>query len=256
MNSIVKIRNLSYSYNSKDNTLENISLDIEKGKITTLIGQNGCGKSTLFNIIVSNLKKYQGEVIIDGKKLENYSSKQLAKKVAIVHQKPEIPKELTVKEVVSYGRTPHSNIFFSHQSKQDQEKINFALKVTCLNGLENELVSNLSGGELQRVFIALALAQDTEILFLDEPTSYLDIKYQKEILHLLKRLNKEYGITIVMILHDINQALNCSHNILALDKGKIIKSGKAEMFYEQDFLEKLYDTKVSIIKESNIVITW
>lgn len=255
MNNIIKIENLTYSYDKKKNILENISCNIEKGKITTIIGKNGSGKSTLLSLITKNLKYNTSNIIIDNKSLEKYSRKQFSKKVSVVYQKNNAPDELTVYNMVSYGRLPYKKNLFSNLNKLDVEKINFALEVTELIDLKDELVCNLSGGQIQRVFIALAIAQDTEIIILDEPTNSLDIKYQKGILQLLKDFNKRYGKTIIMVLHDLNQALTYSDNIIAIKNGKIENAGEAKNFYSKKLLENIYETEMPIINE-NIVRTW
>lgn len=255
MNNIIKIENLTYSYDNKKNILENISCNIERGKITTIIGKNGSGKSTLLSLITKNLKSNTSNIIIDNKNLEKYNRKEFSKKVSVVYQKNNVPDELTVYNMVSYGRLPYKKNLFSNLNKIDIDKINFALEVTELMDLKDELVCNLSGGQVQRVFIALAIAQDTEIIILDEPTNSLDIKYQKGILQLLKNFNKQYGKTIIMVLHDLNQALTYSDNIIGIKNGKVENLGEAKKFYCKKLLENIYETEMPIINE-NIVCTW
>lgn len=255
MTNIIELKNITYSYNKKNNILENISLNIKKGKITTIIGQNGSGKSTLFNILSNNLKNYFGDVVIDNRNLKNYTRKELAKKIAVVYQNNKTLEELTVLEAVSYGRMPYQNLLFNKQSEEDVEKINFALNAMNLYSLKNELVSNLSGGQLQRVYIAIALAQDTKIIILDEPTVYLDIKYQKMIMELLKNINKKYGITILMILHDINQALKYSDDIFIISNKKIINDGNKNNILCSDILDKVFDVPIEKTND-DILITW
>ena len=156
--------------------------------------------------------------------------------------------------MVSFARLPYQNIFFYKPNASDVEKIEFALEKTNLLAYKDKRVDELSGGQLQRVYIAMALAQSTNIIILDEPTTFLDIKYQKSIMQLVRELNKSLGITIIMVLHDINQALAYSDNIIALLDGKVIKNDKAENFFDEDLLNKLYDADIKI--EDGKVISW
>ena len=160
--------------------------------------------------------------------------------IAVVHQQNSIPSDITVEEVVSYGRIPHKK-YFQGNSKEDEEIINWAIEKTGLKNLKSKAVMSLSGGERQRVFIAMALAQKSEILFLDEPTTYLDIYHQVEVLELVKKLNKEENLTVLMVLHDINQALKYSDNIIIMKKGKIIESGKSEKVINMNLLKEVYN---------------
>ena len=232
MENIIEIKNLSFKYNTTKAIFSDLNLTIKKGEITTLLGKNGCGKSTLIKLLSKNITNYTGNIFLENKELKSYSLKELATKLSIVYQ----------------------NIFFYKQTKEDIEKINFALKETDLIDYKNTIVSELSGGQLQRVYIAMCLAQDTEIIILDEPTTFLDIKYQKSIMQLVRNLNKSLGITIIMVLHDINQALAYSDNIIALLNGKVIKNDQATNFFDENLLNKLYDADIKI--EDGKVISW
>ena len=243
MENIIEINNLTFKYNNKNALFENLNVDIEKGKITTLLGKNGCGKSTLIKILAKNLNYNSGSIKLEGKELNSYSLKELASILAIVYQKNETPKEITVYDMVSFARLPYQNIFFYKPNASDVEKIEFALEKT-----------NLKSYRDKRVYIAMALAQSTDIIILDEPTTFLDIKYQKSIMKLVRDLNKSLGITIIMVLHDINQALAYSDNIIALLDGKVIKNDKAENFFDEELLNKLYDADIKI--EDGKVISW
>ena len=254
MSNIIEIKNLSFNYTPNKTIFSNLNLNIKKGEITTLLGKNGCGKSTLIKLLSKNITNYTGNIFLENKKLKSYSLKELAKKLSIVYQNNATPQEITVFDMVSFARLPYQNIFFYKKTKEDIEKINFALKETDLIEYKNTIVSELSGGQLQRVYIAMCLAQDTEIIILDEPTTFLDIKYQKSIMKLVKRLNQELHLTIIMVLHDINQAITYSDNIVALLDGKIIKNDKAHTLLDEELLNKIYDTEISI--ENNKVISW
>lgn len=254
MNNVFDIKNLSYSYDNKKLILDNLSLKIPKGQITTILGENGSGKSTLFNILTKKIKYKSGTINLNNKDLNLYSKKDIAKKLAVVHQKNISPEELTVYDVVSYGRLPYQQILLQNKTKEDEEKIEFALQVMDLLDLKNEKVNSLSGGQLQRVYIALALAQSTEILLLDEPTIYLDIKYQKKIMKLLRKLNENYNITIIMILHDINQALKYSDNIFLIKNGQIINDGNKKELLTSDILQKVFNTEIQV--KQDIIMLW
>lgn len=254
MENIIEIKNLSFKYNTTKSIFSDLNLTIKKGEITTLLGKNGCGKSTLIKLLSKNITNYTGNIFLENKELKNYSLKELATKLSIVYQNNITPLEITVFDMVSFARLPYQNIFFYKQTKEDIEKINFALKETDLIEYKNTKVSELSGGQLQRVYIAMCLAQDTEIIILDEPTTFLDIKYQKSIMKLVKRLNQELHLTIIMVLHDINQAITYSDNIVALLDGEIIKNDKAHTLLDEELLNKIYDTAIKI--ENNKVISW
>ena len=254
MENIIEINNLTFKYDNKNALFEGLNVSIEKGKITTLLGKNGCGKSTLIKILAKNLNYNTGSVKIEGKELNSYSLKELASILAIVYQKNETPREFTVYDMVSFARLPYQNIFFYKPTASDVEKIEFALEKTSLQAYKDKRVDELSGGQLQRVYIAMALAQSTDIIILDEPTTFLDIKYQKSIMQLVRDLNKSLGITIIMVLHDINQALAYSDNIIALLDGKVIKNDQAANFFDENLLNRLYDADIKI--EDGKVISW
>lgn len=239
------IKDLSFAY-GKNEVLNNLSFDLHAGKITTLIGANGCGKSTLFNLMTKNLKPDSGSIKLNGKSLAEIRLKELAKRVAIVHQYNTAPTDLTVEKLVSYGRTPHHVLGLSQNAKEDDEKVRRAMEITHTLKYKDEPIAELSGGQKQRVWIAMALAQDTKVLFLDEPTTYLDIRYQLQILKLIRQLNREFGITIIMVLHDINQALYYSDEIIAMKDGKIIAQGSPEQVITSDLVQEVYGVGLNI----------
>ena len=214
----------------------------------------GCGKSTLIKLLAKNLNYNSGSIKLENKELSSYNLRELASKLSIVYQKNEIPKEITVNDMVSFARLPYQNIFFYKKSKEDKEKVDFALKHTNLTEYKDKYVSELSGGQLQRVYIAMCLAQSTDIIILDEPTTFLDIKYQKSIMKLIKHLNNTLGITIIMVLHDINQALTYSDYIVGLLNGEVVKNESADKFYDEKLLNKLYDADIKI--EDKKIISW
>lgn len=245
-NNIFSVKNLSFSY-GKHAVLENVDLEIKEGKITTLIGANGCGKSTLFHLMTRNLKPQQGKIMLGDGNIDEMKLKEFAKKVAIVHQYNTAPEDLSVEKLVSYGRIPHQKLGKRLDAKQEEEKIRWAMEITNTWKYKDKLISELSGGQKQRVWIALALAQDTKILFLDEPTTYLDIRYQIQILKLIKKLNREYNMTIIMVLHDINQSIYYSDEIIAMKNGTILAKGCPETIINSKLIKEIYGVELEQI---------
>ncbi|MDT0147980.1 ABC transporter ATP-binding protein [Priestia aryabhattai] len=236
--------NLHISYGERL-IVKNLSVNIPDKKITTIIGSNGCGKSTLLKAITRIISHQSGSVILDGENISTEHTKALAKKMAILPQTPESAKGLTVGELVSYGRFPYQK-GFGRLSKEDYQTIDWALEVTGTKDYKFHPVDSLSGGQRQRVWIAMALAQETDIIFLDEPTTYLDMAHQLEVLELLQKLNKEQGRTVVMVLHDLNQAARFADYIIALKNGEIVKAGKCEEVITQDVLKKVFHIDAEI----------
>lgn len=186
----IRAENISISYDDKA-VIQDLSTQIANGKITTIIGANGCGKSTLLKALTRIQAVKAGQILIDGKAIADLPTKEIAKKIALLPQVLEATEGITVYELVSYGRFPHQK-YFGQLSNDDKAKINWAMEMTKITDLANEKVDALSGGQRQRVWIAMALAQDTETIFLDEPTTYLDMNHQLEILELLKNSIKKH----------------------------------------------------------------
>jgi iron complex transport system ATP-binding protein len=197
-------KNLQIGYGEKL-IVKDLNLKINKGEITSIIGANGCGKSTILKTLARLHAAKSGSIYLDGKIIQKIPTKEIAKKMAILPQSPDAPGGLTVYELISYGRFPHQG-GFGRLTDKDCEAIKWALEVTQLTSFAHQAVDALSGGQRQRAWIAMAIAQETELLLLDEPTTYLDMAHQLEILKLLKRLNEEEGRTVVMIVHDLNHA--------------------------------------------------
>lgn len=225
--------------------IDELSVSIPKGKITTIIGPNGCGKSTLLKTISRILKARDGAVFLDGKNIHRIGTKEVAKRMAILPQTAEAPGGLTVFELVSYGRFPHQKGFVSLK-KDDYEHIHWAIDVTGLTEFKDRPIEALSGGQRQRVWIAMALAQDTEILILDEPTTYLDMAHQLDILLLLQRLNREERRTIVMVLHDLNHASRFSDYLIAMRDGALITEGKPEEVMTCSNLQQVFQIDANL----------
>jgi len=253
----MRVDNLFFAYD-KDDIIKGISFEIKQNKITTLMGANGCGKSTLFQLLTKNLRPRQGRVFLDQRDISDIRLKEFAQNVAIVHQYNTAPPDLPVHSLVAYGRIP----FFKHFSKaedkdKDREIVDWALEVTELSDLKNRRMGQLSGGQRQRAWIAMALAQQPKILFLDEPTTYLDVKFQIEILRLIKSLNNDYSMTIVMVLHDINQAIYYSDEIIGMKKGNILFQGNPDNVITEDSIQDMYGIhlKVSNVENQKFVLT-
>ena len=238
---------LSFSYGDAP-VLKDLSVAFKAGAVTTLMGANGCGKTTLLQLLTKNLKPTGGVVTLDGTALERIPLREFAKKAAIVHQKNTAPDDLTVEALVSYGRLPYSSILKTSLSEENRAQVERALSLTDLTELRERRVGTLSGGQRQRAFIAMALAQNTGLLFLDEPTTFLDVRYQVEILRLVEKLNREQGITIVMVLHDINQALAYSDEVVGLRDGTVAVQGKPEEVIDSESIKTLYGIDLPVCK--------
>lgn len=229
--------------------VKSLNLSLPKNKITSIIGPNGCGKSTLLKAL-SNIHSYQGQVLIDERDIQDFTRKKLAQILAMLPQKPESTNGLTVEELVTYGRHPYASRFGSY-SQVDYDMINWALEVTGLDLYKKRDINTLSGGQKQRVWIALCLAQDTDIIFLDEPTTYLDIAHQLEILEILEMLKIKFNKTIVMVLHDLNQASKYSDYIIALKDGHVVEEGDSQTVICERVLSELFGIKAKIVKDES-----
>jgi iron complex transport system ATP-binding protein len=235
---------LSVAYGERT-IVKNLSVHIPDKKITTIIGSNGCGKSTLLKAITRIITQQAGSVVLDGEDIAKQHTKELARKMAILPQSPESVGGLTVGELVSYGRFPYQK-GFGRLTKRDYEVIDWALEATGTIEFKYRPVDALSGGQRQRVWIAMALAQETEIIFLDEPTTYLDMAHQLEVLELLQELNANEGRTIVMVLHDLNQAARFADHLIALKAGEIVKAGTCEEVIQRDVLRAVFQIDAEI----------
>lgn len=240
----MEVRNLCFSY-EKNKVLKGISLKIQEGKITTVMGANGCGKSTLFFLMTKNLSPQKGSIFLKGKNIANMGLKEFAQRAAIVQQYNSAADDITVENLVALGRSPHRR-FFGGLTREDERMIQWAMEVTDLDKYRDRELSRLSGGQRQRVWIAMALCQGTQILFLDEPTTYLDIRYQIEILRLIRRLNREFKITVLMVLHDINQAIAYSDYIIGMKEGQVLSEGSPKEIISKKMIEELYGMELNL----------
>ncbi|MBC1398240.1 ABC transporter ATP-binding protein [Listeria fleischmannii] len=226
--------------------VDSLNISIPQGKITALVGANGSGKSTILKTMSRLLKPSKGHVILDGKKIHQVSTKQIAKELAILPQNPTAPGGLTVTELISYGRSPHQS-GFKVGNKEDQDMINWALKMTNLEEFKDRPIENLSGGQRQRAWIAMALAQDTSILFLDEPTTFLDMTHQLDVMNILKQLNETENRTIVIVVHDLNHASRYAEHMIAIKNGQVRASGAPKDVMTCEILEDVFNIKADIL---------
>lgn len=242
----LEVKNLKFGYTG-DLILKDISFNIKKGKFISIIGPNGSGKSTLLKNLNRIYTPNEGKVVLESVDINRIKTKELAKKIALVPQNTTIDYEFTVGEIVLMGRHPYKKRF-QREDDNDYEIVKEALELTNTFHLKDRIITEISGGERQRVIIAKALAQNPSIILLDEPTSHLDINHQMEILSLLRKLNKEKGTTIVVVIHDINLASRYSDEVIMLNEGKIIGIGSPEKVITKENIEFAYNLKVVIEK--------
>lgn len=247
MDNAIVVDSLNFGY-TREKVLKDISFSVEKGQFISIIGPNGSGKSTLLKNLANIYSPLNGKIDIDGKNIVNYKKKELAKKIALVPQDTTISYDFSVFDIVLMGRFPYISRF-EKESEYDYEMVVESLKLTNTFHLRDRSINEISGGERQRVIIARALVQEPEIIFLDEPTSHLDINHQIDLLTLLKNLNKEKNTTIILVIHDINLACRYSDKIVLMDDGKILSEGNPEEVVTRKNIEEAYGLNV-IIEEN------
>jgi iron complex transport system ATP-binding protein len=243
MRSVVPLSSssLSVAYGRRV-ALKEFDLVLDKGEIRVLIGPNGSGKSTALHALAGLIAPAQGTVAIDGKALKSYSRRNLAKRLSFLPQQPVAPDEMTVEQLVRQGRFAHVGLLRGY-SRKDFEAVRWALEGTGLAELAERPLRELSGGERQRAWISAALAQEADILLLDEPTSFLDIGHQVEVLDLIWRLSRERGVTVVMAIHDLNQAMAVCDRISVLDKGEQIFNGMPADLAGSGLIERVFQVR-------------
>ncbi|MDB0441366.1 iron ABC transporter ATP-binding protein [Clostridioides difficile] len=239
---MIEIKNIFKKYKNK-NVVDNVSFNIEKGKITSFIGPNGAGKSTVLSIVTRLIGGDSGEVLIEGKNLASYNNKELAKKIAILKQSNNITLKLTIRELVGFGRFPYSE---GNLTQEDEKYINEAIEYMKLTDIQDKYLDELSGGQRQRAYIAMVIAQNTEYILLDEPLNNLDMNHSVQMMKVLKGLCNELGKTIVLVMHDINFASCYSDNIVALKNGKIEKVGRTDEIVNEKVLGDIYEMDFDI----------
>lgn len=228
--------------------IDGLDVVIPSGKISVIIGSNGSGKSTLLKTFSKLIKPKEGQILLDDEDIQKIPQKQLAKQIGLLPQSPIVPENVSVSQLVSRGRFPYKEPF-KDLSKKDYEAIDEAMTLMNINDLSQSFVDELSGGQRQRVWIALALAQESDILFLDEPTTFLDIAFQIEILDLLYEINRKKQTTIVMVLHDINLSARYADYVFAMADGKLVAQGDPKQIINEDLMKQVYGLECKVIQD-------
>ena len=241
---MITLRDVSVGYEDRE-VLHNVDLSFASGKVTILIGPNGCGKSTLLKALVGINPHMRGEILVNQKEISSYKTVELAKQIAYLSQSKNIP-DITVLKMVLHGRFAYLN-YPRRYRKEDYEIAKKALTWVGMSDLENEPMHRLSGGMRQKVYIAMALAQDTPVILMDEPTTYLDIYHQLKMMDMAKDLAKE-GKTVVMVLHDLSQALRTADELVLLHEGVIQVKGTPEEVYESGKLTEVFGVEIEQVK--------
>lgn len=239
--------NLTLSYDDRI-ICKDLELSIPQGQFTVIVGPNGCGKSTLLRSLCRLLKPTQGQVTLDGKSIHRFPAKQLAKELGLLPQSSQAPEGIRVVDLVARGRYPHQKLF-KQWSREDQLAVHKAMQDTGITDLSERQVDELSGGQKQRVWIAMVLAQQTPIVLLDEPTTYLDLAHQIDLLELFRTLNREQGHTIVSVLHDLNQACRYADHLIAFADGEIVAQGKPNTLISSDLVKQVFGLDSVIIED-------
>ncbi|KQV07881.1 ABC transporter ATP-binding protein [Leifsonia sp. Root112D2] len=239
-------RGLRLAYDSHV-VVEDLSIDIPDGGFTIIVGPNACGKSTLLKALSRTLKPTAGEVLLGGKPIESFKSKLVAREVALLPQSPIAPEAITVRDLVGRGRYPHQGLL-QQWSAADERAVADALAATASTELAHRHVAELSGGQRQRVWMAMVLAQQTELLLLDEPTTFLDIAHQYDVLELCSRLHAE-GRTLVAVLHDLNQAARYASNLVVMKEGRIVASGEPTRILTAELIDEVFGLPCIVIPD-------
>ncbi len=244
MSATIKADAIRLQYREKV-VIDNISLKIEQPEVISIIGPNGSGKSTLLKALSRLLIPTQGTVLLNGENIERISSAVVAKMISVLPQSAVAPGDITVQDLAMYGRMPYQG-FLSQLSQRDREAVARALEFTELTHMSDRRLDTLSGGERQRAWLAMALAQEPRVLLLDEPTTYLDIHHQLELMELILKLHRDNNMTVIMVLHDLNHAARYSNRLVALKDGAIIADDCVEKVFTADILEHLYNVKAFV----------
>ncbi len=244
MENILKADQLSYRY-TDTYCIKDFSISFNKGEKVSIIGPNGSGKSTILRLLTRLLKSETGTVLLEGEKMNQMKEKEIAKKLAMLPQVNNHKLDLTVRDLVTHGRNPYLK-WFEEPNAEHQTHIDWALAVTNLTKFQHRPLLALSGGERQRAWIAMAIAQTPQILILDEPTSYLDISHQIEVMELLEDLNRSLGMTIIMVLHDLNQAARYSARLIAMKNGKVVRQGTPSDVFDSDFFREVFAIEATV----------
>lgn len=238
---------LTLAYGKKT-IAESLNVTIPDGHFTAIIGPNGCGKSTLLRTLSRLMTPVHGHVYLDGEEIQRYASKEVARRIGLLAQNATTPGDISVQELVARGRYPHQ-LLFTRWRQEDEDAVQRAMQATGIMNLASQSVDTLSGGQRQRAWIAMVLAQDTSIMLLDEPTTWLDISHQIDLLELLSELNHERGYTLAAVLHDLNQACRYATHLIALRDGKIVAEGAPKEIVTPALIEAIYGLRCVIIDD-------
>ena len=244
----ISVANLRVGYTPDRPVISDLSLNIPGGQVTTIIGPNGCGKSTLLRAIGRLIPSQGGEVHLGDTDIGSMKRKDIAKTIGVLPQSPISPPGLIVSDLVSRGRHPHQS-WIRQWSSSDEEEVNAALEMTDVAELADRSVDSLSGGQRQRVWISMVLAQHTDVLFLDEPTTYLDLAHSIEVLDLVNRLRRDLDHTVVMVLHDLNLAIRYSDNLVVMRDGDLIATGKPKEIITSELLKDVFELDATVIED-------
>tara|TARA_B100001059_G_scaffold133644_1_gene133846 strand:+ start:946 stop:1758 length:813 start_codon:yes stop_codon:yes gene_type:complete len=239
--------NLKLAYENRV-ICENLELHIPEGKFTVIVGPNGCGKSTLLRSLCRLLKPSKGQICLDGQNIQKVPAKDLARELGLLPQSSQAPEGIRVVDLVARGRYPHQKLF-KQWSLDDQEAVFQAMEDTGVTDLAERQVDELSGGQKQRVWIAMVLAQKTPIVLLDEPTTYLDVAHQIDLLELFRSLNREKTHTIVAVLHDLNQACRYADHLIAFAGGEIVAQGEPKSLIDAKLVKQVFGLDSVIIDD-------
>lgn len=239
--------NLTLGY-GKNIIARDLTVAIPDGHFTAIIGPNGCGKSTLLRTLSRLMTPVEGSVFLDGEQIQRFPSKEVARRIGLLAQNATTPGDITVLELVSRGRYPHQPLF-TRWRKEDEEAVNRAMRATGITDLALQSVDTLSGGQRQRAWIAMVLAQETSIMLLDEPTTWLDISHQIDLLELLSELNRTQGYTLAAVLHDLNQACRYATHLIALRDGEIVAQGAPKEIVTPELIARIYGMRCMIIDD-------
>jgi iron complex transport system ATP-binding protein len=243
----LRTRALTVGY-GEEPVVRDLDLTIADGRVTTIVGPNGCGKSTLLRTMARLLKPSSGTVLLDGEPVRDIATREVARRMALLPQSPIAPDGLLVRDLVGRGRHPHQR-WFSQWSPDDEAIVESALAMTDTSDLRDRALDQLSGGQRQRAWIAMTLAQDTEIMLLDEPTTYLDLAHQVEVLDLVTRLNRQRGRTVVMVLHDLNLAARYSDVIVVMKDGVVVREGDPTTVFTPEMLAEVFGLDADVLTD-------
>ena len=247
MNHRLHTENLTVGYGDEP-VVHDLTLAVRDGRVTTIIGPNGCGKSTLLRAMARLLRPSSGSVLLDGRPVHRVHTREVARRMALLPQSPVAPEGLLVRDLVGRGRHPHQR-WFSQWSPEDERIVELALELTDTAGLRDRPLDQLSGGQRQRAWIAMTLAQETELLLLDEPTTYLDLAHQVEVLDLVARLNRERDRTVVMVLHDLNLAARYSDVIVVMNDGAVVAEGTPGEVFTPELLAETFGLDAAVLPD-------